>query len=158
MRTGCWKNSESGSSIKPGSGNMECKHFQRIWSSAGSNFGVLILLFLNIKKFAFFSMTIIKNVDKGQTFEAKFCVTTVISITWQWWLKITYSEKIICCFRYLLGKYYTDSQKAEFLTPTVESLALETKIDRLGTVFYPDFPTFFIDITYQQDTLISSLF
>jgi hypothetical protein len=55
-------------------------------------------------------------------------------------------KKIICCFRYLLGRYNTDTKKAEFLTPTVESLALETKIDRLGTVSNPIFPTFFSEM------------
>jgi hypothetical protein len=43
-------------------------------------------------------------------------------------------------FRYLLGKYSTDIQKTEFLRPTVESLALETKFDRLGNNFFQNFP------------------
>ncbi len=42
-------------------------------------------------------------------------------------------------FRYLLGKYSTDTQKAAFLRPTMESLALETKFDRLGNKIFPNF-------------------
>lgn len=37
--------------------------------------------------------------------------------------------------RYLLGKYSTDPQKADFLRPTPESLSLESKFDRLGELF-----------------------